>query len=331
MAKAFRYCQRASQSGLSTLEEKRRQQNSLILHIKLPSAFESSYVSVVSNTNMMKRHVFKFARSRMGFADFNCFLADFETGFCSTSRNSDSKGLLRHQMNASTPRMCSTSCAKVPEDLPKDNPVSDMLLDSFGRLHTYLRISLTERCNLRCQYCMPAEGVDLTPSPKILSQNEIVRLANLFVSSGVEKIRLTGGEPTIRKDIEDICLHLSNLNGLKTLAITTNGITLARKLPKLKECGLTSVNISLDTLVPAKFEFMTRRKGHQKVMESINAAINLGYNPVKVSLRDPLRQGANDHELREIIGSAVKRKKASHAGMFDIAKTANRPMIHIGG
>ncbi|ONI35941.1 hypothetical protein PRUPE_1G561800 [Prunus persica] len=234
-------------------------------------------------------------------------------------------------MNASTPRMCSTSCAKVPEDLPKDNPVSDMLLDSFGRLHTYLRISLTERCNLRCQYCMPAEGVDLTPSPKILSQNEIVRLANLFVSSGVEKIRLTGGEPTIRKDIEDICLHLSNLNGLKTLAITTNGITLARKLPKLKECGLTSVNISLDTLVPAKFEFMTRRKGHQKVMESINAAINLGYNPVKVSLRDPLRQGANDHELREIIGSAVKRKKASHAGMFDIAKTANRPMIHIGG
>ncbi|BBG96082.1 cofactor of nitrate reductase and xanthine dehydrogenase 2 [Prunus dulcis] len=345
---------------------------------------------------------------------FNCFLADFETGSCSTSRNSYSKGLLRHQMNASTPRMCSTSCAKVPEDLPKDNPVSDMLLDSFGRLHTYLRISLTERCNLRCQYCMPAEGVDLTPSPKILSQNEIVRLANLFVSSGVEKIRLTGGEPTIRKDIEDICLHF------------------------------------LDTLVPAKFEFMTRRNGHQKVMESINAAINLGYNPVKVncvvmrgfnddeicdfveltrdkpinirfiefmpfdgnvwnvkklvpysemldrvvkrfpslkrlqdhptdtaknfridehagvvsfitsmtehfcagcnrlrlladgnfkvclfgpsevSLRDPLRQGANDHELREIIGSAVKRKKASHAGMFDIAKTANRPMIHIG-
>ena len=178
--------------------------------------------------------------------------------------------------------MYATSCATLSDHTLKDNPVSDMLVDSFGRLHTYLRISLTERCNLRCQYCMPTEGVELSPSPQLLSQNEILRLANLFVSSGVEKIRLTGGEPTIRKDIEDICLQLSNLKGLKTLAMTTNGITLSKKLPKLKECGLTSVNISLDTLVPAKFEFMTRRKGHERVMESINTAIDLGYNPVKV-------------------------------------------------
>ncbi|KAF6146961.1 hypothetical protein GIB67_036680 [Kingdonia uniflora] len=326
-----------------------------------------------------------------------------------------------------------------------------MLTDSFGRLHTYLRISLTERCNLRCHYCMPDEGVKLTPSPLLLSQNEIVRLANLFVSSGVDKIRLTGGEPTIRKDIEDICLQLSNLKGLKTLAMTTNGITLAKRLPKFKECGLNLLNISLDTLVPAKFEFLTRRKGHGRVMESINAAIDLGYNPVKVncvvmrgfndneicdfvelsrekpinvrfiefmpfdgnvwnvkklvpykdmletvvnqfknvnrlqdhptdtaknfriegycgtvsfitsmtehfcagcnrlrlladgnfkvclfgpsevSLRDPIRSGAGDDELKEIIGAAVKKKKAAHAGMFDIAKTTNRPMIHIGG
>lgn len=179
-----------------------------------------------------------------------------------------------------------TSCVNLSEDPPKekDNRVSDMLIDSYGRMHTYLRISLTERCNLRCQYCMPAEGVDLTPKPELLSLTEILRLANLFVTSGVHKIRLTGGEPAIRKDIEDVCLHLSNLNGLKTLAMTTNGLTLARKLPKLKECGLTSINISLDTLVPAKFEFLTRRKGHEKVMESINAAIDVGYNPVKVSL-----------------------------------------------
>ena len=175
-----------------------------------------------------------------------------------------------------------TSCAQLSEAPARDNPVSDMLVDSFGRQHTYLRISLTERCNLRCMYCMPAEGVELTSNPQLLSPNEIVRLANLFVSSGVDKIRLTGGEPTIRKDIEEICLQLSSLKGLKTLAITTNGIALARKLPKLKECGLSSVNISLDTLVPAKFEFMTRRKGHERVMESIQTAIDLGYNPVKV-------------------------------------------------
>ncbi|KAJ8645238.1 hypothetical protein MRB53_006986 [Persea americana] len=302
-----------------------------------------------------------------------------------------------------------------------------------------------------CHYCMPAEGVELTPSSHLLSQDEIIRLANLFVTSGVDKIRLTGGEPTIRKDIEDICFQLSNLKGLKTLAMTTNGIVLAKKLPKLKECGLSSINISLDTLVPAKFEFMTRRKGHERVMESINVAVELGYNPVKVncvvmrglnddeicdfveltrdrpinirfiefmpfdgnvwnvkklvpyaemfdrvvhrfdslkrlqdhptdtaknfrvdghcgtvsfitsmtehfcagcnrlrlladgnfkvclfgpsevSLRDPLRSGVDDLGLKDIIGAAVKRKKASHAGMFDIAKTTNRPMIHIGG
>ena len=197
------------------------------------------------------------------------------------SRESNGQGLVRSYLNGSFAKKYATSCATLSEDTSKDSPVSDMLIDSFGRLHTYLRISLTERCNLRCHYCMPAEGVELTPSPQLLSPNEIVRLANLFVSSGVEKIRLTGGEPTIRKDIEDICLQLSNLKGLKTLAITTNGITLAKKLPKLKECGLTSVNISLDTLVPAKFEFITRRKGHERVMESINSAVDLEYNPVK--------------------------------------------------
>lgn len=375
-----------------------------------------------------------------------------EMGSYCTARSDNHQAGFSGNLNEYSARaFATTSCASLSEDHQKDNSVSDMLVDSFGRLHTYLRISLTERCNLRCQYCMPADGVELTPSPQLLTKAEILRLANLFVSSGVNKIRLTGGEPTVRKDIEDICLELSNLKGLKTLSMTTNGIALARKLPKLKKCGLTSVNISLDTLIPAKFEFMTRRQGHGKVMDSINAAIDLGLNPVKVncvvmrgfnddeicdfveltrekpidvrfiefmpfdgnvwnvkklvpysemldtvmkqfrslkrvqdhptdtaknftieghegrvsfitsmtehfcagcnrlrlladgnfkvclfgpseiSLRDPLRRGAEDHELREIIGAAVKRKKASHAGMFDIAKTANRPMIHIGG
>ncbi|XP_024023228.1 GTP 3',8-cyclase, mitochondrial isoform X3 [Morus notabilis] len=197
-------------------------------------------------------------------------------------------------------RWYSTCFAKLQEDVPKDdNPVSQMLVDSFGRLHTYLRISLTDRCNLRCQYCMPAEGVDLTPKPQLLNQDEILRVANLFTSSGVNKIRLTGGEPTIRKDIEDICLGLSNLKGLKTLAMTTNGLTLAMKLPRLKECGLTSLNISLDTLVPAKFEFLTRRRGHHKVLESINAAVELGYNPVKVNC--VVMRGFNEDEISDFV------------------------------
>lgn len=198
--------------------------------------------------------------------------------------SSNGQGPSSGDMLGSMSKMYATSCNKYAADGPKESSVSDILVDSFGRQHTYLRISLTERCNLRCQYCMPADGVELSPSPQLLTQNEICRLANLFVSSGVTKIRLTGGEPTIRKDIEEICSQLSNLSGLKALAMTTNGITLANKLPRLKQCGLNLLNISLDTLVPGKFEFMTRRKGHERVMKTIDAAIELGYNPVKVCL-----------------------------------------------
>lgn len=197
-------------------------------------------------------------------------------------KSNNSQGLRGAHVLGTAPKTYATLCNACPADSPKDGSVSDILVDSFGRKHTYLRISLTERCNLRCQYCMPAEGAELTPNPQLLSQNEIIRLANLFVSSGVNKIRLTGGEPTVRKDVDEICLRLSNLTGLKSLAMTTNGIVLANKLPRLKECGLNFLNISLDTLVPAKFEFMTRRKGHERVMKSIDTAIELGYSPVKV-------------------------------------------------
>ncbi|XP_024314663.1 GTP 3',8-cyclase, mitochondrial isoform X2 [Brachypodium distachyon] len=421
-------------------------------------------------------------RGRIGYRVSSSF-GTTRVGLRSLTSTSSSSNVTYNHRCSNT---YSTSCATKPEVLASETPSSDMLVDSFGRFHNYLRISLTERCNLRCQYCMPAEGVELTPKSELLSHDEIIRVANLFVTSGVDKIRLTGGEPTVRKDLEDICLHLSDLKGLKTLAMTTNGIVLSKKLPRLKECGLNALNISLDTLIPAKFEFMTRRKGHSKVMESIDTAIELGYDPVKVncvvmrgmnddeicdfveltkhkpinirfiefmpfdgnvwnvkklvpyaevldkvrqhfngverlqdhpsdtaknfkidghvgtisfitsmtehfcagcnrlrlladgnfkvclfgpsevSLREPIHSGVDDAGLKEIISAAmncsiachlvesskfaflggsitalfsrtepilffVKRKKAKHAGMFDIAKTANRPMIHIGG
>ncbi|KAF7253527.1 Molybdenum cofactor biosynthesis protein 1, partial [Varanus komodoensis] len=139
-------------------------------------------------------------------------------------------------------------------------PFSAFLTDNFGRQHNYLRISVTEKCNLRCQYCMPEEGVQLTPKSELLSTQEIITLARLFVKEGVNKIRLTGGEPLIRPDVVDIIAQLSKLEGLQSIAVTTNGINLARLLPRLKEAGLNAINISLDTLVPAKFEFIVRRK-----------------------------------------------------------------------
>ncbi|NXG27363.1 MOCS1 protein, partial [Dromaius novaehollandiae] len=174
-------------------------------------------------------------------------------------------------------------------------PFSAFLTDSFGRQHNYLRISLTEKCNLRCQYCMPEEGVQLTPKSELLTAQEIITLARLFVKEGVEKIRLTGGEPLIRPDVVDIVGQLYKLEGLKTIAVTTNGINLARLLPRLKEAGVNAINISLDTLVPAKFEFIVRRKGFHKVMEGIYKATELGYRPVKVNC--VVMRGFNEDEL----------------------------------
>ncbi|XP_014638227.1 PREDICTED: molybdenum cofactor biosynthesis protein 1 isoform X2 [Ceratotherium simum simum] len=178
-------------------------------------------------------------------------------------------------------------------------PFSAFLTDSFGRQHSYLRISLTEKCNLRCQYCMPEEGVPLTPKADLLTTEEILTLARLFVKEGVDKIRLTGGEPLIRPDVVDIVAQLHQLEGLRTIGVTTNGINLARLLPRLQKAGLSAINISLDTLVPAKFEFIVRRKGFHKVMEGIHKAIELGYNPVKVNC--VVMRGLNEDELLNFV------------------------------
>lgn len=178
-------------------------------------------------------------------------------------------------------------------------PFSAFLTDSFGRQHSYLRISLTEKCNLRCRYCMPEEGVPLTPKADLLTTEEILTLARLFVKEGVDKIRLTGGEPLIRPDVVDIVARLHQLEGLRTIGVTTNGINLARLLPSLQQAGLSAVNVSLDTLVPAKFEFIVRRKGFHKVMEGIHKAIELGYKPVKVNC--VVMRGLNEDELLDFV------------------------------
>ncbi|KAM9195785.1 molybdenum cofactor biosynthesis protein 1 isoform 2-T2 [Mergus octosetaceus] len=218
--------------------------------------------------------------------------------------------LLRGALGAAPGRACSTGApVRAPtataQELESSGrgrfllehaaPFSAFLTDSFGRQHNYLRISLTEKCNLRCQYCMPEEGVQLTPKSDLLTAQEIITLARLFVKEGVEKIRLTGGEPLIRPDVVDIVGQLNKLEGLKTIAITTNGINLARLLPRLKEAGVNAVNISLDTLVPAKYEFIVRRKGFHKVMEGIHKATELGYRPVKVNC--VVMRGFNEDEL----------------------------------
>ncbi len=298
---------------------------------------------------------------------------------------------------------------------------------------------------------MPVEGVPLQPHENILTFEEIERLAQLFVSEGVNKIRLTGGEPLVRKDVDHLLKRLGKIDGLETFAITTNGLLVPKKIEMMHSAGINLMNISLDTLDQKKFEFITRRKGFDLVMRAIDLAIEYGYAPVKVncvvmknfneneladfveltrfkpievrfieympfdgngwnddrflsyrdmiktieekhpalkrlqdgpndtsktyhvpgykgrvgfitsmsdqfcsscnrlrltadgnlkvclfgkaevSLRDVMRNGGTDDDLREVIEAAVLRKKAAHAGMYNLVDMENRPMILIGG
>jgi GTP 3',8-cyclase len=174
-----------------------------------------------------------------------------------------------------------------------------VLTDSFGRRHTYLRISLTERCNLRCLYCMPEEGVELTPRSHLLTAAEIERLTRLFARAGVDKVRLTGGEPTLRRDLPDIVRRVASTQGIEAVGLTSNGLVLGRNLEELRQAGLSLLNISLDTLRPDRFEEMTRRQGHKRVLDTIFEADRLGFNPVKVNV--VVMRGVNDDEIGDFV------------------------------
>ncbi|XHG07421.1 hypothetical protein AWENTII_010569 [Aspergillus wentii] len=180
-------------------------------------------------------------------------------------------------------------------------PFSEFLTDNFNRQHDYLRISVTERCNLRCLYCMPEEGIELSPSARLLTSPEIVYLSSLFVSQGVTKIRLTGGEPTVRKDIVPLMQSIGDLrrDGLRELCLTTNGISLHRKLDPMIEAGLTGINLSLDTLDPFQFQIMTRRKGFDAVMKSIDRVLEMNKKGagIKLKINCVVMRGVNDREI----------------------------------
>lgn len=151
---------------------------------------------------------------------------------------------------------------------------SSPLLDSFQRFHNYLRMSITEKCNLRCVYCMPLDGVRLTAADKLMTLNERTRLISIFAAHGVNKIRFTGGEPTINKTLPDLIQYCRSLPSIQSIGITTNGLVLKPQLPKLIAAGLTHVNISLDTLDPIKYEQISRRdrKGLAMILSSLYAA-----------------------------------------------------------
>jgi cyclic pyranopterin phosphate synthase len=188
-----------------------------------------------------------------------------------------------------------------------DHAPSRALFDRYERHHTYLRMSLTERCSLRCVYCMPEDGVSLTPQAHLLSAEEAMRLARVFVGAGVTKIRLTGGEPTVRRDLPEVVAALNDLRplGLREIAMTSNGIALPRMLPSLVANGLDRLNLSLDTLDRTKFAKLTRRDGLARVHRAIDLALELGIAPLKLNC--VLMAGTNDDELLDFARLSVDR------------------------
>jgi GTP 3',8-cyclase len=166
-----------------------------------------------------------------------------------------------------------------------DQPVihSQPLLDTFGRLHDNLRISVTDRCNIRCFYCMPEDDVKYAPRAEILSFEEIERFARIAVSLGVTKIRVTGGEPLVRKDLPVLISKLCAISGVRDIGLTTNGVLLARQAQALHDAGLRRLNVHLDTLDRARFLKITRRDDLHKVLEGIEAAQRIGFGPIKIN------------------------------------------------
>jgi GTP 3',8-cyclase len=171
-----------------------------------------------------------------------------------------------------------------------------MIIDSFNRVHDYLRISLTDNCNLRCFYCMPEEEYAFTPASRLMQAEEIYQLAKTFTDNGVSKIRLTGGEPLVRKDAAQILRALGTLP--VELTLTTNGARLHEFADILQEAGIRSINISLDTLQAAKFLFITKRDIFQQVRDNIELMLDRGLH-VKINV--VVMKGLNEHEINDFV------------------------------
>ena len=179
------------------------------------------------------------------------------------------------------------------------NSVENLLIDKFGRKHSYLRISVTDRCNLRCVYCMPPEGITLKKKNELLSFEEIVRVSRVFVEMGIDKIRITGGEPLVRHDLEALIAGLASLPGLKHLSMTSNAVLLAQKASALKKAGLQSINISIDSLRADRFKEITLRDDFDKVIAGIDAAESVGLSPIKLNV--VVMKGRNDDEVLDFV------------------------------
>lgn len=195
-------------------------------------------------------------------------------------------------------------------------PIKNKLIDQFGRKIDYIRLSVTDRCDLRCVYCM-SEVMKFVPRSQLLTLEEIQQIAEVYVDLGVTKIRITGGEPLVRRNVLHLFERLGQLEGLQDLTLTTNGSQLEKYAPQLKAAGVTRINISLDTLKPQLFTQLTRVGKIEKTLRGIDAAIENGFDRIKIN--SVILKDRNHTEVPELVDFAIKRK-------IDVSFIENMPM-----
>jgi cyclic pyranopterin phosphate synthase len=194
-------------------------------------------------------------------------------------------------------------CARLrPVNAEAPHAPAEGIIDGHGRRFRYLRVAVTERCNLRCVYCMPEQGVPLQPDGSYLDNDEILRVVRALAPEGVTKVRFTGGEPLVRRGLAELIAETSAVQGIDGVYLTTNGLALAARVDDLVEAGLRGVNVSLDTLDAARFERITRRPGLAKVLRGVEAAVAAGLGSVKINV--VAMRGVNDDELGAFVALA---------------------------
>jgi len=195
-------------------------------------------------------------------------------------------------------------CNPEPHQGPKQPSAREGALDAHRRRISYLRVSVTDRCNLRCVYCMPEQGIDLIPMENILSYEEIRDFVRVAAAMGLRRVRLTGGEPLARKGLPDLVAMISALPGIEEVSLTTNGVALARQAQALAQAGLSRVNVSLDTLRPERFQRITRGGRLRNVRDGIAAARAAGLVPIKLNV--VVMPGVNDDEALDFARSTLQ-------------------------
>ena len=202
--------------------------------------------------------------------------------------------------------------------LMADGPVSPVMVDGFGRRIEYLRISVTDKCNLRCVYCMPEEGLPWLRRDDLLTYEEIAEVVAAMATMGLRRIRLTGGEPLVRKDLARLVALLAAVPGIDDIALSTNAVLLARQARALRDAGVTRVNISLDSLRPERADAIARRPGTlNKILEGLDAAYAVGFDPIKINV--VLMRGQNDDEVPAF--ARLSRDRPLHVRFIEVMPT----------